>query len=108
MSIIISLVACPSPEVASALAKLLVDRELAACVQALPAMQSVYRWKGEVCIDQESLLIIKTTSDLKDEVQRTIEEHHPYEVPEFVVIEARDVSERYGAWLRANVRGRQD
>jgi periplasmic divalent cation tolerance protein len=105
MSIIISLVSCPSQEVGSALAKLLVDRELAACVQILPPMQSVYRWKGEVCIDEEVLLVIKTTSNLKDEVRTAIEENHPYEVPEFVVIEARDVSERYGTWLRQNVRG---
>jgi periplasmic divalent cation tolerance protein len=105
MSIIISLVSCPSQEVGSALAKLLVDRELAACVQILPPMQSVYRWKGEVCIDEEVLLVIKTTSNLKDEVRTAIEENHPYEVPEFVVIEARDVSERYGTWIRQNVRG---
>jgi periplasmic divalent cation tolerance protein len=105
MSIIISLVSCPSQEVGSALAKLLVDRELAACVQILPPMQSVYRWKGEVCIDEEVLLVIKTTSNLKDEVRTAIEENHPYEVPEFVAIEARDVSERYGTWLRQNVRG---
>jgi periplasmic divalent cation tolerance protein len=105
MSIIISLVSCPSQEVGSALAKLLVDRELAACVQILPPMQSVYRWKGEVCIDEEVLLVIKTTSNLKDEVRTAIEENHPYEVPEFVVLEARDVSERYGTWLQQNVRG---
>ena len=106
MSIIISLVACPSQEVASVLAKMLVDRELAACAQALPAMQSVYRWKGEVCIDEESLLIIKTTSDLKDELRKAIEDNHPYEVPEFVVIEAAEVSEKYGEWLRGSVRAR--
>jgi len=108
MSIIITLVACPSQDVASALAKLLVDRELAACVQAIPAVQSVYRWKGEVCIDEESLLIIKTTSELKEELRTAIEENHPYEVPEFVVIEAADVSDNYAAWLRGNVRVRQD
>ncbi len=104
MSIIISLVSCPSQEVGSALAKLLVDRELAACVQVLPPMQSVYRWKGEVCIDEEVLLVIKTMNTLKDEVRKAIEENHPYEVPEFVVIEATDVSEKYGTWLRHNVR----
>ena len=104
MSIIISLVACPSDEVASALAKLLVDRELAACVQVLPITQSVYRWKGEVCIDQEVLLLIKTTSELKEQLRAAVEENHPYEVPEFVVIEAADVSEKYGAWLRQSVR----
>jgi periplasmic divalent cation tolerance protein len=106
MSIIISLVTCPSQEIGSAIAKRLVDQELAACVQILPPMRSVYRWKGEVCIDEEVLLVIKTTGDLKDEVRKTIEENHPYEVPEFVVIEASDVSEKYGAWLRNNVRAR--
>jgi periplasmic divalent cation tolerance protein len=106
MSIIISLVACPSDEVASALAKLLVDRELAACAQILPLTQSVYRWKGEVCIDQEVLLLIKTTSELTDAVRTAVEENHPYEVPEFVVIEATEVSEKYGAWLRGSVRGK--
>ena len=106
MSIIISLVSCPSAEVGSALAKLLVDRELAACVQILPPMQSVYRWKGQVCIDEEVLLVIKTTSDLRDQVQNAIEENHPYEVPEFVVVEAHAVSEKYATWLQHNVRGR--
>ena len=104
MSIFIGLVACPSQEVGSALAKLLVDRELAACVQVLPQMQSVYRWKGEVCIDTEVLLLIKSSQHLKDEVQNAVEENHPYEVPEFVVIDAADVSEKYSAWLLANVR----
>jgi periplasmic divalent cation tolerance protein len=105
MSIFIALVACPSLEVGSALAKLLVDKELAACVQVLPPMQSVYRWKGEICIDQEVLLLIKSATHLQDAVKKAVEENHPYEVPEFVVIPASDVSERYGAWLMANVRG---
>ena len=106
MNIIISLVACPSQEVGAALAKLLVDRELAACVHVLPQMQSVYRWKGEICIDHEAMLLIKTTSDLADEVRKAVEENHPYEVPKFVVIKAADVSEKYGAWLRQSVRAR--
>jgi len=104
MSIFIGLVACPSQEVGSAIAKVLVDRELAACVQILPAVQSVYRWKGEICIDQEVILLIKSSSHLTDEVQRAVEENHPYEVPEFVAIAASEVSEKYAAWLLANVR----
>jgi periplasmic divalent cation tolerance protein len=104
MSIFICLVACPSPEVGSSLAKLLVDKELAACAQVLPPMRSVYRWKGEVCMDEEVLLLVKTAGHLTDEVKRTVEENHPYEVPEFVVIKAAEVSEKYGAWLAANVR----
>lgn len=104
MSIFICLVTCPSPEVGSTLAKALVDQRLAACVQVLPPMRSVYRWKGEVCVDEEVLLLIKTTAHLTDEVRKVVEENHPYEVPEFVTIEASDCSEKYGSWLLANVR----
>ena len=105
MSIFICLVACPNQEVGSAVAKSLVDRELAACVQILPPMRSVYRWKGEVCIDEEVLLVIKTAENLTDEVRKAVEEIHPYEVPEFVAIRATEVSEKYSSWLLANVRG---
>jgi periplasmic divalent cation tolerance protein len=103
MSIFIALVACPSQEVASTLAKSLVDAQLAACVQVLPEMQSVYRWKGEVCIDREVLLIVKSASHLIENVREFIESNHPYEVPEFVVISPTHVSEKYGAWLMENV-----
>ena len=105
MSIFIALVACPSKEVGSGLAKLLVDSELAACVQVLPAMQSVYRWQGSVCVEEEVLLIIKSATHLKDEVKAFIEENHPYDTPEFVTLLPSDVSQRYGQWLLANVKG---
>lgn len=105
MSIFIALVACPSKEVASSLAKLLVDSELAACVQVLPGMQSVYRWQGSICIDEEALLIIKSSSNLMSEVKRCVEDNHPYEVPEFICLTASDVSARYEQWLLENVKG---
>lgn len=105
MSIFICLVTCPNQEVGSSLAKLLVDQELAACVQVLPPMRSVYRWKGEVCMDEEVLLIIKTAAHLTEDVRKTVEANHPYEVPEFVTVQASEVSEKYGSWLQANVRG---
>ena len=104
MSIFIGLVTCPSQEVGSFLAKLLVERRLAACVQILPPMQSVYHWKGELCLDEEVLLIIKSSSELTEEVKRTVLENHPYEVPEFVVMSASDVSESYEKWLLASVK----
>lgn len=104
MSIFICLVTCPNQEVGSALAKLLVDQELAACVQVLPPMRSVYRWKGEVCIDEETLLVIKTVDHLTEDVRKAVEANHPYEVPEFITVKAADVSEKYGSWLKASVR----
>ena len=104
MSIFIALVACPSEQVAASLAQLLVHRELAACAQVLPSIQSVYRWQGRVCIEKESLLIIKSSLACKDAVKKAIEENHPYEVPQFLAFLPCDISEKYEEWLLANVR----
>ena len=104
MSIFISLVACPSKEVASGLARELVDKELAACVQVVPGVQSVYRWQGAVCVDEEALLIIKSAGHLLEEVKKHISENHPYEVPEFVALNADDVSTPYAEWLLKRVK----
>jgi periplasmic divalent cation tolerance protein len=99
MDIIICLVTCPSREVAQPLAKTLIDSQVAACVNILPGVQSVYRWKGEVCFDEEVLLVIKSTRAAQEQLQRTVLANHPYETPEFVVLSASDVSEAYGKWV---------
>jgi periplasmic divalent cation tolerance protein len=104
MDIIICLVTCPSREVASGLAKTLVDSQVAACVNIVPGLQSVYRWNGEICIDEEALLIIKSTAPAKDELKKAVLDNHPYETPEFVVLNAADVSEGYGRWVMESVK----
>jgi periplasmic divalent cation tolerance protein len=104
MDIIICLVTCPSREVASGLAKTLVDSQVAACVNIVPGLQSVYRWKGEICIDEEVLLIIKSTAQGKDALKKAVLENHPYETPEFVALNAADVSEGYGRWVMESVK----
>lgn len=84
---------------ARALAHALVEARLAACVNIVERVHSVYRWEGRVTDDAEQLLIIKTSDDrlaaLRDEVLRL----HPYDVPEFVVLPIGETSEAYGAWL---------
>lgn len=84
---------------ARALAHALVEARLAACVNIVDRIHSVYRWEGRVSGDAEQLLIIKTSEDrvnaLRDELLRL----HPYDVPEFVVVPISETSEAYGAWL---------
>lgn len=104
MDIIICLVTCPSRDVASGLAKTLVDSQLAACVNIVPGLESVYRWKGEICIDEEALLIIKSTASAKDALKKAVLDNHPYETPEFVVLNAAHVSEGYGKWVVESVK----
>jgi periplasmic divalent cation tolerance protein len=91
---------CPAAETADALAEQIVEARLAACVQVLPRMISVYVWEGEVQKEPEYLLLIKTLPEKWDELQRFIAENHTYEVPEIVAIDTAKVSESYEAWLR--------
>lgn len=103
MSIIICLVTCPSREVASSLAKELVNKQLAACVNVMPGVESTYRWQGEISVSEEALMVIKSTSERQDELRRAVLATHPYEVPEFVVLDTIEVSEPYGRWILESV-----
>ena len=92
-----------APAEAAAFARVLVDERLAACVNVLPAMTSVYRWKGAIEEDREQQLVIKTTSDRVEALEARFHELHPYEVPEFLVVEVTGGSPAYLAWLGESV-----
>ena len=83
---------------AAALARALVEARLAACVNVLPAMTSVYRWQGAVEEDREQQLVIKTAPASVAALQAWLLAHHPYETPEFLVLEAAG-SEAYLRWV---------
>lgn len=84
---------------ATGLAQTLVGEHLAACVNVLPPMQSIYRWQGQVHVDDERQLIIKTSSDRVEALQLRVRALHPYELPEFLVIDVAGGSQPYLAWL---------
>jgi periplasmic divalent cation tolerance protein len=77
----------------------LVEKRLAACVNVIPRVHSIYRWKGKIERDDEQLLLIKTVEERVGELKDALFAAHPYEVPEFVVIAPRDVAEPYRQWL---------
>jgi len=87
----------------AALARTLVEERLAACVNLLPAMTSLYRWKGQVEQDREQQVVIKTTTDRLAALETRIRELHAYELPEFLVVSAAGGSQEYLAWVRAAV-----
>jgi periplasmic divalent cation tolerance protein len=88
-----------SEQEAHKIAHILVKRRLAACVNILPRVQSIYRWKGEIESAQEWLLLIKTRVDKFPAVRDAIGELHSYEVPECIVLEIEDGSLPYLQWL---------
>lgn len=89
----------PSIDQAEILAEAIVTAKLAACVQILPPLTSVYVWEGKLQKEGEHLLLIKTLPEKWDELAAFITANHSYEVPEIVAIEAEKVSGRYLSWI---------
>lgn len=102
---LVILCTCPDEAVATELARGLVERQLAACVNVLPRIRSIYRWQGKVEAEAEVLLVIKTVEDARAAAEAWLQAHHPYDVPEFVALPASHVSPGYLSWLQASVPG---
>ncbi len=94
------LVTAPNLDVARTLARDLVESRLAACVNLVPAIHSLYRWEGEVQEDEEVLLVVKTRADRGEALARRIRDLHPYDVPEVLELAAIGGSEAYLRWVR--------
>ncbi|MCS6856094.1 MAG: divalent-cation tolerance protein CutA [Sandaracinaceae bacterium] len=97
---VVVLCTVPSEEVGRRIALDLVEKKLAACVNRVGPIESIYWWKGHVQVDAEYQLIIKTEASHLDELLVEIRAIHPYEVPEFVVIPAQIPFSAYADWLK--------
>jgi periplasmic divalent cation tolerance protein len=85
------------------IARALVEKRLAACVNVIPKVSSVYRWKDELQTDEEFLLIIKTRRARFDELRKCIETLHSYEIPEVIATPIVDGSANYLNWIEQSV-----
>ena len=97
-------VTAPNREQATTLARALVDERLAACVNIVAGVRSVYAWEGKTHEDDEVLCLIKTRPELFEALTARIHALHPYEVPEILAFEVADGSADYLAWLQASTR----
>ncbi|HKO58584.1 MAG TPA: divalent-cation tolerance protein CutA [Thermoanaerobaculia bacterium] len=88
---------------AAPLARELVEARLAACVNILPGVESIYRWENRVAQEGEKLLLVKTTAERLPALREALLAAHPYELPEFVVIRPEEVEARYAAWIGESV-----
>jgi periplasmic divalent cation tolerance protein len=100
---ILVLVTAPSEDKAAEIARTLVEEELAACGNIVPALRSIYRWEGKISDEAEALLILKTTAPLFDPLRARVVELHPYECPEVVQLAIDAAHEPYLQWLRGSV-----
>ncbi|MGV3658662.1 MAG: divalent-cation tolerance protein CutA [Prosthecobacter sp.] len=101
----ILIVLCTFPDVAKAreTGTALVESQLAACVNLIPAVESIYRWEGKVETAGEVLAIFKTTPEAWPRFEARLRELHPYDVPEIVALRPEQVAESYARWVGESV-----
>jgi periplasmic divalent cation tolerance protein len=92
---------CPTRSAATVIATALLEERIAACVNQVPGIKSMYRWDGRVEHDDEELLLIKTTSQMFPQVEATIGKLHPYELPEIIGVPLAAGSEAYLNWIKS-------
>jgi periplasmic divalent cation tolerance protein len=100
MEYIVTLITAPSEEEAAHIANALVGERLAACVNIMPAVRSVYRWEGRIEDEKEVLLIVKTKRTLFEPLKIRVKELHSYSVPEIIAVPLVEGDEQYLDWLR--------
>jgi periplasmic divalent cation tolerance protein len=103
MEYVVVLITAPDEETAAGMARAVVEDGLAACVNIVPGLRSIYRWKGKVEDENEVLMVAKTQKDKFEALEVRIRELHPYEVPEVISIPITAGSEPYLAWLAESV-----
>lgn len=97
--VVIILTSVGTEEQALGIGEALVRRRVAACVNMVPSVRSIYRWKGKVCEDSEYLLVIKTLAREYNGVAMTIRELNSYELPEILSFSLRDADRRFCEWI---------
>jgi periplasmic divalent cation tolerance protein len=102
---ILALSTCGSAEEAERIARGLVEARLAACVNIVPGLRSIYRWQGAVEDAGEWLLLIKSRRDLLEPLEAELRRLHSYEVPEMIAVAIVDGAPDYLAWMDAEVEG---
>ncbi|WP_456409603.1 divalent-cation tolerance protein CutA [Oceanithermus sp.] len=100
----VALITVPDEEAARRIARALVEEGLAACVNLIPGLTSIYTWQGKMHEDAEWLLLAKTTAEAYPRLEARVSELHPYEVPEVLALPVERGLDRYLAWVQQNVK----
>ena len=101
---IIVLVTCGSEEEALKIANALVEAHLAACVNLVAPIRSIYRWEGKIWYEKECLLVIKTQKDRFEELEKRVKSLHSYSVPEIISLPVTEGSSAYLNWIEENTK----
>ena len=104
MEYIVILITCSSADEAEKISSSLLDKKLIACANIVPGIRSLFRWQGEMCSENEVLLILKTTADKFDLILTTVQDQHSYDTPEVIALPIIKGSEKYLKWISDETR----
>ena len=97
---IVVMITVPEKDIGEKIAKELLDKKLAACVNLIPSIRSIYIWEGEVCYDDEVLMIVKSRADLfETQLVPSVQSVHPYDVPEIIALPIQHGARSYLEWI---------
>ena len=102
--VVVVLVTCPTNAVATRLARHLVSARLAACVNIIPGLTSLFWWRGKIDRCRETLLVIKTTAPVFERLRRAVQRLHPYDTPEIITLPVTRGHAPYLSWVRTTTR----
>ena len=99
---IVVLITAPSKEVGKQIARVLLEQELAACVNIISPIDSIYTWEGKICNDEEVLLVVKSRAELfENQLVPAVQAIHPYRVPEIIALPIKMGAKSYLDWIEA-------
>lgn len=99
---IVVLITAPSKEVGKQIARALLEQELAACVNIISSIDSLYNWEGKICNDEEVLLVVKSRAELfENQLVPAVQAIHPYQVPEIIALPIKMGAKSYLDWIEA-------
>ena len=105
MEVILVYINFPNLESARHIGTALIEKQLAACVNIIPKIESIYQWKGDICVEQEVMVVVKTTASRYKQLEVYVVENHPYDVPEVISLPLSQGSEPYLNWVHDQMEG---
>jgi len=105
MEVILVYINFPNRECARHIGTALIEKQLAACVNIIPEIESIYQWEGEVKTENEVMTIVKTTASRYKQLEKYVLENHPYDVPEVISLPISQGSESYLNWVQDQMEG---
>lgn len=105
---VVAFCSCPDQTTAEELARGLVEKGWSACVQIMPLVTSIYVWQGELCQENEVLLVIKTAAEIMPKLTQWLIAQHPYDLPEVIAVPVVAGASGYIDWLLQNSRGNDE